>query len=99
MTALQTQLLTYETDKLSTAINSFYSCDMMPIVKSIDEEMQEFMGDYWNIMRRQNKGKIAVQTVIVLWLAINDSKFPTLTIQGQNIIKWGCLLHAIAKLS
>ena len=72
---------------------------MIPVVNAIDEEMQEFMGDYWNIMRRQNKGKIAVQTVIVLWLAIKDSKFSTLTLQGQNIVKWACLLHTIGKLS
>ena len=60
MTALQAQVLTYDDDKLSGVINKFYTRDMIPIVNSIDGEMQEFMGDYWKILRRQNNGKIAV---------------------------------------
>ena len=48
---------------------------MMTIVNLIEGEMMDFMGDYWKIMKSQNHGKIAIHTVIVLWLAINDNKF------------------------
>ena len=74
LSELQVKVQSYDYDKLSDAINEFYSQTVMPIVNLIDSEMTDFMGDYWKIMRSQNNGRVAIQTVIVIWLATNDDK-------------------------
>ena len=34
---------------------------------------------------------------LVLWLAVNDSRFKAMTKEQQNTIKWACLLHDVSK--
>ena len=63
---LQEEVLNYESDKLTDAINRFYSSQMMPIIESVDDELFAFLGPYWTVLKKQNEGKIAIQTVLVL---------------------------------
>lgn len=71
----------------------------MPIIESVDDELFAFLGPYWTVLKKQNEGKIAIQTILVLWLATSAKNFSYLSEEAKNLIKWGCLFHNIGKQS
>lgn len=72
----------------------------MPLLlKRIDSEVSKVIGQPWQQLKNQNSQFVAMHTLAVLAMTVNDPLFAALPVEQKNILKWAALLHDIAKLS
>eukprot|EP00353_Schmidingerella_taraikaensis_P013824 CAMPEP_0185570892 /NCGR_PEP_ID=MMETSP0434-20130131/3029_1 /TAXON_ID=626734 ORGANISM="Favella taraikaensis, Strain Fe Narragansett Bay" /NCGR_SAMPLE_ID=MMETSP0434 /ASSEMBLY_ACC=CAM_ASM_000379 /LENGTH=86 /DNA_ID=CAMNT_0028186111 /DNA_START=489 /DNA_END=749 /DNA_ORIENTATION=+ len=48
-------------------------------------------------MKAQSNSMVAIHSILVLWSVSKDPIFLELSPENQNVLKWACLLHDIAK--
>jgi len=84
-------------DELSDGTRHYFTKNMKGVMLAIDEELTAKLGSYWTNFKSQSKGMFAIHTILVLWKAINDPMYESMTLDEQNVLKWACLLHDISK--
>lgn len=84
-------------DELSSATRQFFTKSMKSVMTLIKDELTSTLGDCWSVLESQSNGMLAVHCILSLWRATTDPMFPNLTEDEQNVLKWACLLHDIAK--
>ncbi len=84
-------------DELSSATRQFFTNSMKSVMTLITDELTSTLGDCWSVLKAQSNGMLAVHCILSLWRATLDPMFANLTDGEQNVLKWACLLHDIAK--
>ena len=83
--------------EMNIGTRSFFLLNMSEFMKDVDEELENVLGAYWSNLRGQSNDQFAIHSVLVLWRAVREPLFSELSHDDQNILKWACLLHDIAK--
>ena len=83
---------------LMASVDKFYKLKMKAVIIAVDEELHQVLGKFWEDLKFQNDGKLAVHMILVVWHAINDPLFQELSSELKNVMKWACVLHSIGKL-
>ena len=95
----------YDQTNLHEIVNSkekdslFWDEQMPLLLKRIDSEVSKVIGQPWQQLKNQNSQFVAMHTLAVLAMTVNDPLFAALPLEQKNILKWAALLHDIAKLS
>ena len=79
--------------------DNFYDVKCREFLSIVDQEVHSVLGIYWEDLKQQNSGFVAVHSLLVLWQAMKDPLYKELSKSDQNIIKWATLLHDLRKLS
>lgn len=84
-------------DELSDGTRRYFTKNMKSVMLAIDEELTTQLCDYWTNFKAQSNGMFAIHTILVLWKAVHDPMYESMTLDEQNVLKWACLLHDISK--
>ena len=76
-----------------------YEVEMASMLARVDNEVRAVIGEPWIRLKQMNDTFVAIHTIMVLAVAVQDPLFANKTPAEQNALKWACLLHDIAKLS
>jgi len=78
--------------------NALYCDESVKMLNRVDEEVTQVLSQPWIDLKKQNDTFVARHTLLVLAMVVQDPLYQEISAEEQNIIKWACLLHDIAKL-
>ena len=82
---------------LSAGTRTFFKNNVKRVLEAVDAELTAVLGAFWTNLRAQSQDLLSTHTILVLWRATQQPLFDQLSLEEQNVLKWTCLLHDLAK--
>ena len=67
-------------DELSDGTRQYFTKNMKSVMLAIDEELTTKLCGYWCDFKAQSKGMFAIHTILVLWKAVNDPMYESMSV-------------------